>query len=152
MTQKEIEKFLSNTKVFVNGKSKEIQEKLFSFGFYWFVNDVRVLHTEKPFLFLNMKKEITYGNDMVLFTEHEYREITVKEILELELTGPTYRPFKNAEECWQEMLKHHPFGWLKKKKEPIFYNLLQFICNRDFDNLFNDYTFADNTPLGIEKE
>ena len=26
---------------------------------------------------------------------------------------PTYRPFKNAEECWQEMLKHKPFGWVK---------------------------------------
>ena len=21
-----------------------------------------------------------------------------------------YRPFENAEECWQEMLKHQPFG------------------------------------------
>lgn len=27
---------------------------------------------------------------------------------------PKYRPFKNAEECWQEMLKHQPFGWAKK--------------------------------------
>lgn len=26
---------------------------------------------------------------------------------------PKYRPFKNAEECWQEMLKHQPFGWVK---------------------------------------
>lgn len=23
---------------------------------------------------------------------------------------PKYRPFKNKEECWQEMLKHQPFG------------------------------------------
>ena len=28
----------------------------------------------------------------------------------------TYRPFKNAEECWQEMLNHQPFGWLKGDK------------------------------------
>ena len=27
---------------------------------------------------------------------------------------PKYRPFKNAEECWQEMQKHEPFGWVKK--------------------------------------
>lgn len=27
--------------------------------------------------------------------------------------GPKYRPFKNADECWQEMLKHQPFGWVK---------------------------------------
>lgn len=25
---------------------------------------------------------------------------------------PKYRPFKDAEECWAEMLKHQPFGWL----------------------------------------
>lgn len=152
MTQKEIDNFLTNTKVYVNGKSKEIQEKIFSFGFHWKGSSYYVVNINEPFLYLSENKEITYGDDMKFFTEHEYREVSVKEILELELTGPTYRPFKDAEECWQEMLKHHPFGWLKKKKEPICYNLLQFICDRDFDNLFNDYTFADDTPLGIEKE
>lgn len=25
---------------------------------------------------------------------------------------PPYRPFRNAEECWQEMLEHVPFGWI----------------------------------------
>lgn len=23
-----------------------------------------------------------------------------------------YRPFENKEECWQEMQKHQPFGWV----------------------------------------
>lgn len=31
-----------------------------------------------------------------------------------------YRPFKDAEECWAEMLKHHPFGWVKDKEIPKF--------------------------------
>lgn len=26
---------------------------------------------------------------------------------------PKYRPFANAEECWAEMQKHEPFGWVK---------------------------------------
>lgn len=26
---------------------------------------------------------------------------------------PKYRPFKDAEECWNEMQKHEPFGWIK---------------------------------------
>lgn len=26
---------------------------------------------------------------------------------------PKYRPFKDAEECWTEMQKHQPFGWVK---------------------------------------
>ena len=30
---------------------------------------------------------------------------------------PTYRPFKDAEECWLEMQKHQPFGWIKDKKD-----------------------------------
>lgn len=34
---------------------------------------------------------------------------------------PKYRPFANAEECWQEMQKHQPFGWLKDKKMIIIY-------------------------------
>ena len=28
---------------------------------------------------------------------------------------PPYRPFRNAEECWQEMLKHAPFGIMSSK-------------------------------------
>ena len=28
---------------------------------------------------------------------------------------PKYRPFESLEECWQEMLKHQPFGWLMEK-------------------------------------
>ena len=30
---------------------------------------------------------------------------------------PTYRPFKDAEECWAEMQKHQPFGWVKHNKD-----------------------------------
>ena len=30
-----------------------------------------------------------------------------------------YRPFKDAEECWQEMQKHQPFGWVKTKDKGI---------------------------------
>ena len=30
---------------------------------------------------------------------------------------PNYRPFRNAEECWQEMQKHQPFGWIKDKND-----------------------------------
>ena len=26
-----------------------------------------------------------------------------------------FRPFSNAKECWEEMLKHEPFGWVKSK-------------------------------------
>lgn len=27
--------------------------------------------------------------------------------------GPKYRPFIDNKECWNEMLKHQPFGWVR---------------------------------------
>lgn len=30
---------------------------------------------------------------------------------------PKYRPFAYTEECWAEMLKHQPFGWIKSKED-----------------------------------
>lgn len=73
---------------------------------------------------------------------------------------PKYRPFANAEECWQEMQKHQPFGWLKHKTD----NVYSFISKIDkdccyfavnvywgFDTLFKTKTFIDGTPFGIKK-
>ena len=68
MTKEEIRKFLDNTKVYVNGKSKEIQEKLFSFGYGWNnSNTTKVSFENKPFLFTYKDGEITYGSDMIFF-------------------------------------------------------------------------------------
>ena len=61
-----------------------------------------------------------------------------------------YRPFKNVKECWQEMLKHQPFGWVKTDSgyEPIWH------VNEgdDFNATFKGCTFADGTPFGIKEE
>ena len=74
-----------------------------------------------------------------------------------------YRHFANAEECWQEMLKHHPFGWLNGDK--CFYNIVSVsnidvsmanvsgdIVTLDFSDVMEDNTFADGTPFGIKVE
>lgn len=65
-------------------------------------------------------------------------------------TEPKYRPFKDAEECWQEMLKHQPFGWVKTDEgyEQIWH------ANKgdDFNATFKTCTFADGTPFGINEE
>lgn len=74
-----------------------------------------------------------------------------------------YRPFKDAEECWQEMLKHQPFGWVKDKKDGR-YTLITSIYN-DTKEVYIDgisglslyafssyYTFVDGTPFGILEE
>ena len=148
MTKEEIKKFLDNTKVYVNGKSAEIQEKLFSFGYTWNW-DNRVKFTKEPFLFISGTGVITHSNDMVLFNKYEYREITADEILSLEATEPSYRPFKTEEECWQEMLKHQPFGWIKLAFRGEYLNLVSRGPQDDFNAEFKKYTFADGTPFGI---
>ena len=74
---------------------------------------------------------------------------------------PKYRPFKDAEECWQEMQKHQPFGWVKCKEdgslglitliiseENIFINGVG--CNSE--RTMRGFTFADGTPFGILEE
>lgn len=61
-----------------------------------------------------------------------------------------FRPFKNAEECWQEMLKHQPFGWTKTDSgyEPIWH----INDGDDFNATFKYSTFADGTPFGVKTE
>ena len=78
-----------------------------------------------------------------------------------------YRPFKNTEECWKEMQKHQPFGWIKDKNDGHYsmvttvdaaagegkkhiaisggniWTLSETMC---------DYTFADGEPFGINIE
>ena len=83
-------------------------------------------------------------------------------------TKPTYRPFKDKEECWNEMLKHEPFGFIKGKRTQNHYNIVAVhtednktyvsICDLSgIDSLhaeyvFSCYTFADGTPFGIREE
>lgn len=76
---------------------------------------------------------------------------------------PKYRPFKDAEECWQEMQKHQPFGWLKGDK--CFYNIVS-VSNIDvsmanvsgdiiilnFSDVMEVNTFADGTQFGVKIE
>lgn len=72
---------------------------------------------------------------------------------------PKYRPFKNMEECWNEMLKHQPFGWVKSYHGQFVITAIRdskatigrndnFL---DYDYILESYTFADGTPFGIKE-
>ena len=63
---------------------------------------------------------------------------------------PKYRPFKNTKECWQEMQKHQPFGWMKCADKYI--SILVIDSNNNYEIDFDDYTFADGTPFGVKEE
>lgn len=71
MTREEAVKFLSNTKVYVKGKGKEIQEKLFSLGYKWDYRDTYVNHTKSPFLFIYKNMSLSCSSDMEHFSEHK---------------------------------------------------------------------------------
>lgn len=77
---------------------------------------------------------------------------------------PKYRPFKNQEECWQEMQKHQPFGWFRSTCNK---NLFNVVCINDecikivntltkytdtYSDAFANIEFVDGTPFGIKEE
>lgn len=73
-----------------------------------------------------------------------------------------YRPFANAEECWEEMMKHQPFGWVKLKDTESGYYMPKGIASQvvigfneipfSYKKVFEDYTFADGTTFGVKIE
>lgn len=76
---------------------------------------------------------------------------------------PKYRPFTNAKECWQEMLKHQPFGWVKFQgdwflvvhiddKSIGYGSACGVIMHSKFDDILKSFTFANGTPFGILEE
>ena len=90
------------------------------------------------------------GNDWNT-TKYEYR-IKPK---------PQYRPFKDGNECWEEMQKHQPFGWVKIDGE--YANITKLDCKDSsfyVDGLWhqicihsmfeNNIVFADGTPFGVK--
>ena len=74
---------------------------------------------------------------------------------------PKYRPFKTQEECWNEMLEHQPFGWVRSKKcKALLWNVtsinkddITIICDYyKFHRAFECFEFTDGTPFGIKEE
>lgn len=75
-----------------------------------------------------------------------------------------YRPFKDAEECWQEMQKHQPFGWVKDKKD-VHHRVLITAVDDDtcgmslngnaacsLSGIMDLFTFVDGIPFGVKVE
>ena len=75
---------------------------------------------------------------------------------------PKYRPFEDAEECWQEMLKHQPFGWIKSKEDGSRSSITLIISEENIDinciggfnsdKIMKRFTFDDGAVFGILEE
>lgn len=74
---------------------------------------------------------------------------------------PTYRPFKDKVECWNEMLKHRPFGWINYGIRCL--NIIGMDCKGidisddgsieyiNYKDCLQFLTFNDGTPFGIKE-
>lgn len=92
------------------------------------------------------------GENIAFYTNDKYR---IK-------PAPAYRPFANAEECWAEIQKHQPVGFMKFKDTESGYYMLTGIARGvgvgindslfSYDRVFDDYTFADGLPFGVKVE
>lgn len=91
------------------------------------------------------------GENIAFYTNDKYR---VK-------PESAYRPFANAEECWTEMQKHQPFGWVKDRNGSKF--VIENVDSRgfvevydggtcNFNEVFENRTFADGLPFGVKVE
>lgn len=104
--------------------------------------------------FLNARNMWEELEDVLFCREPKYYRIKPE---------PKYRPFKTKEECWNEMMKHQPFGWLTSKKTDNNV-LIGYVCELNnvyisftageseaysAEMLFDNYKFVDGTPFGI---
>lgn len=133
MTKEEVKQLLPIIQAFAEGKAIECRTK------------PGTISTSIPNEWTEMK-EIGFWNNV------EYR---IKPELK-------YRPFTNVEECWEEMLKHQPFGWIKGKEDE-YHTFITTVDNNDemslsgnsgwsFLGIMNNYIFADGTPFGMKEE
>lgn len=79
---------------------------------------------------------------------------------------PTYRPFRNGSECWEEIQKHESFGWVKIKNAPTnatvgiaeVNDTYMFLSGSysnesiDYEEAFEKLTFWYGTPFGKKEE
>ena len=79
-------------------------------------------------------------------------------------TESKYRPFKSQEECFDEMMKHQPFGWFRSTCNKNLSNIVGIDDNGmkitntlykskvTYDSAFTCLKFVDGTPFGIKEE
>lgn len=157
MTREETKELLSVLQAFVNGKTIQYYKVDLSF---------KIEHPGEP-NFNDKWVDVDEGHHF----RPDWYDYRVK-------PEPKCRPFKNVDECWQEMLKHQPFGWVKRKGNKPSYELLACISENNenneapvcfasygsvdrgvvirsssrFDKMFNVFTFADGASFGAKEE
>ena len=110
----------------------------------------------------------------VLISSGEWKDVKINELTCISENisfrikpEPKYRSFKTKDECWSEMLKHQPFGWVigGKDYENFYHIEYVYSCNPynyhrvklsqndmsfNYEHMFRDFTFIDGSPFGIK--
>lgn len=139
----------------INTKQKLLQEKL---------ELEKKLNSLNDFLRRTSSKEIGKAQYYCLKaqskTMEDYLEILIFRIMDLEdkEEKEKYRCFKSKEECWNEMQKHKPFGWVycENAEEALHISAItnssiRFGVYVPFERALEKYTFVDGTPFGIKQ-
>lgn len=95
MTREAAIELLKNRKVYVNGKSAEIQQKLFELGWKQWDTDTNCNdHLDKPFIYIDDNMKISYDYDMRNFISYPNAEISADEIIAIEVVPEcSFKPF-----------------------------------------------------------
>lgn len=161
MTIDEARDSLRNTKIYVEGRSREIQKKLFALGINWENPSDTPRNCEYPYLYIEDTPKgifIRCGWNENIFREiEEFKRVYALDILTLKYA----RPFKDMEEVFRELQKHSPIGWIK---DPILgYRFITGIRDNkilfqekgigevNFDVAFQYFKFTDGSYFGIEE-
>lgn len=83
--EQEVHDYLKDSKMYIDGKSAQIQEILFKYGFKWnsAKNNVAAFK-DYPFLFID-STTFTCGWNMKMFCTYDKKEIKVEDILSIEI-------------------------------------------------------------------
>lgn len=172
MTKEQAIDFLHFTKVRLHdtNESYDVQRKAFEIGYKWSSGASEPTNLAYPFIGFDKEKGMYCDWDMQRYelADEWYgrKEITTEEILAITIEDklkPTHRPFKNAEECWNEMLRHLPFGWVIDKETDSKHSIVGLVdlagynaesssFSFGWDVALRRLTFADGAPFGIKEE
>ena len=130
-------------------KTREEEAKEFLHYFETFVNGSKIVQYRLKGSPYTKWKDIKDGTDFS-YEDCEYRF----------KPGPYVRPFKDTNECIEEMKKHPPFGWVKRDDNGSYIydsvNHIETECitfNWEGDLSYKEaselYHFMDGSPFGI---
>lgn len=106
LTKQQFREKFKDVKVFVNGKSKEIQQQLFKADIGWAQTGSKEILRRSDIVFLFIEKitraniiDVSWSCNMKTFTDCIYKEVTADEILDVEIVDDEYEVKEQTREA-----------------------------------------------------